>query len=99
MNCTGILIITNHFCLTGEMEEIIQIQKDSKLYNLAYLTAATHGYDQIASDIKASEENISVPDPDPQARFLRPPPPIKQAESNWPLLTVSRVRFFLYYSK
>lgn len=31
-----------------------------------------------------------VPTVNPSATFLQPPPPIAQAESNWPLLTVSK---------
>lgn len=42
--------------------------------------------EQIGNDKK-------LPDVDPKAKFLKPPPPIQQAESNWPLLTVSRVSF------
>lgn len=76
----------------GDVEEIIQIQKDSKLNSLAYLTAATHGFEKEANEIKSINGDSWMPEPDPNAKFLRPPPPVQQAESNWPLLTVSRVR-------
>ncbi|KAF2883804.1 hypothetical protein ILUMI_22390 [Ignelater luminosus] len=79
--------------LLGDIEEIIQIQKDSKLNSLAYLTAATHGFDKEASEIKSVSGDSWMPEPDPNAKFLRPPPPVQQAESNWPLLTVSRSFF------
>lgn len=81
--------------LLGDIEEVIQIQKDSKLNSLAYLTAATHGFDKEADEIRCADGDGDkwMPEPDPSAKFLRPPPPIQQAESNWPLLTVSRSFF------
>jgi coatomer protein complex subunit alpha (xenin) len=55
------------------------------------LTATTHGKDADAEEIA---ENFlgaaNVMEPSPNAKFLCPPPPISQTESNWPLLSVSK---------
>jgi coatomer protein complex subunit alpha (xenin) len=61
---------------------------------LAFLTAATHGLDEEAELLQQQLEAAGQPVPtvNPSAVFLQPPPPIAQAESNWPLLTVSKVR-------
>lgn len=60
--------------------------------SLAYLTAATHGLTEEAEELKEiiTEGGKPLPDLIPDAKFLKPPPPVQQAESNWPLLTVSR---------
>jgi len=57
------------------------------------LTAATHGLDEESEQLKQQLEAAGQPVPqvNPSAIFLQPPPPIAQAESNWPLLTVSKV--------
>ena len=62
--------------------------------SLAYLTAATHGMQEEADQLKEQLEaaELTVPSVNPSSVFLQPPPPIAQAESNWPLLTVSKVR-------
>lgn len=61
--------------------------------SLAYLTAATHGLEEESEQLKQQLEAAGQPVPqvNPSAIFLQPPPPIAQAESNWPLLTVSKV--------
>ncbi|ENN79199.1 hypothetical protein D910_09097 [Dendroctonus ponderosae] len=62
--------------------------------SLAYLTAATHGMAEEAEQLKETIGDAKkLPDVEPNAKFLKPPPPIQQAESNWPLLTVSRSFF------
>lgn len=60
--------------------------------SLAYLTAATHGLEEESAQLGAAveAEKGRVPDVDPDARLLRPPVPISQQETNWPLLTTSR---------
>ncbi|XP_063929353.1 coatomer subunit alpha [Zophobas morio] len=80
--------------LLGDVQERIRVLKASNLTSLAYLTAATHGYEEEAEELKGLIGNEKkVPDVDPNAKFFIPPPPIQQAESNWPLLTVSRSFF------
>lgn len=65
--------------------------------SLAYLTAVTHGLADIAEELKDLLGDKPLPQVDPNSKYLRPPPPIQQAESNWPLLTVSRVSKWLTY--
>lgn len=78
--------------LLGDIEERIRILKNLNLNSLAYLTAATHGYEEDAEQLKESLSNLPrIPEVEKNAKFLRPPPPVQQAENNWPLLTVNRV--------
>uniref|UniRef100_A0A2M3YZ37 Coatomer subunit alpha n=1 Tax=Anopheles braziliensis TaxID=58242 RepID=A0A2M3YZ37_9DIPT len=78
--------------LLGDVKERVSILKNCKQTSLAYLTAKTHGLMEeavvLAVDIQA--EGKDLPEVNPNAKFLRPPVPIQQAESNWPLLTVSK---------
>ncbi len=62
---------------------------------MAYLTAATHGLDDDARQMRDELEARGQPVPpiDPNARLLVPPPPIQQMTENWPLLMVSRGPF------
>lgn len=77
---------------SGDLEERVKVLKASNQLSLAYLTAATHGMTEEAEQLKEQIGNDQkIPDVDPNAKFLKPPPPIQQAENNWPLLTVSRV--------
>ncbi|XP_049801148.1 coatomer subunit alpha [Schistocerca nitens] len=76
----------------GNIAERIQILKTCGQKTLAYLTAATHGF-TAAAEALATEfdpEKEQIPDVLPNATFLKPPVPILQAETNWPLLTISR---------
>ena len=64
---------------------------------MAYLTAKTHGLEEEAEKIKDeydahsdSDKRPPLPEVMPNATLLKPPPPICQTESNWPLLTVSK---------
>jgi len=63
--------------------------------SLAYLTAKNHNLEEEADAIKASvdPEKVQLPEADPSAVLLRPPIPACQAETNWPLLTVSKSFF------
>ncbi|XP_017770594.1 PREDICTED: coatomer subunit alpha [Nicrophorus vespilloides] len=70
--------------LLGDVVERVKILQDSNLTSLANLTAKTHGLPDMVT------EEGEVREVTPGAKFLRPPPPVQQAESNWPLLTVSR---------
>lgn len=78
--------------LLGDVKERISILKNCGQNSLAYLTAATFGYEDEAKELKEtiSADGKSVPDVDKNAILLKPPVPVHQAESNWPLLTVSR---------
>lgn len=79
--------------LLGDIEESIKIFKAAGQTSLAYLCAVTHGYTEEAEPLAAiiNEGNKPLPEVLPNAEFLKPPPPVQQAESNWPLLSVSRV--------
>ncbi|CAH0555045.1 unnamed protein product [Brassicogethes aeneus] len=80
--------------LLGDLKERVKVLKDSKQYALAYLTAASHGMVDDAEILKVQiGDDKKLPDVDPNAIFLKPPPPIQQAEPNWPLLTVSKSFF------
>ncbi|XP_064643414.1 coatomer subunit alpha-like isoform X3 [Lineus longissimus] len=76
----------------GDVSERVRILKNCGQKALAYLTAATHGLDDEAEELKnqfdSQKENL--PEVFPGATLLQPPPPINQQESNWPLLTVTK---------
>ena len=59
---------------------------------MAYLTAATHGMEEEADQLRETfdKEKDSIPEVNPHATLLQPPVPITQQESNWPLLTMSK---------
>lgn len=85
-------ILQLHKNILGDLEERVKVLKASNQLSLAYLTAATHGMTEEAEQLKGEIGNDQkLPDVDPNAKFLKPPPPIQQAETNWPLLTVTRV--------
>ncbi|XP_076265254.1 coatomer subunit alpha isoform X1 [Rhynchophorus ferrugineus] len=80
--------------LLGDLEERVKVLKTTNQLSLAYLTAATHGMHEEAQQLKEQiGDDKKLPDVDVNAKFLKPPPPIQQAESNWPLLTVSKGYF------
>lgn len=82
----------------GDVHERVKILKNCNQKSLAYMTAATHGLTDEVEELASSFdlETEKLPEVDPQATFLRPPPPIhpitnhQQDEANWPLLTVSK---------
>ncbi|KAJ8034907.1 Coatomer subunit alpha [Holothuria leucospilota] len=76
----------------GDVGERVQILKDCGQKSLAYLTAATHGLEEEAAELKESfdPETEKIPEVNPDAKLLQPPPPIFQSEDNWPLLTISK---------
>ncbi len=76
----------------GDVEERIKLLKSCDQLLLAYLTAATHGVKDEAVDL-VEHCGPSLPKVNPKAALLRPPVPISQAETNWPLLTVSKSFF------
>lgn len=79
--------------LLGDVEECIKIFKGAGQTSLAFLCASTHGFTEEAEALAAVIEGGNKPLPEvlPNPKFLKPPPPVQQAESNWPLLSVSRV--------
>lgn len=81
--------------LLGDLEERVKVLKSANLLSLAYLTAATHNMEEEANNLAPliTEKGKPLPQISTNAKFIVPPPPIQQAESNWPLLTVSRSFF------
>ncbi|KIH62764.1 WD domain, G-beta repeat protein [Ancylostoma duodenale] len=81
----------------GDIEERIKVLKGVGQTSLAYLTAATHGYEEEAAALKSELESKGQPIPpiDPNARLLVPPPPVCKLEENWPLLSTARGPFEL----
>ncbi|XP_062572484.1 coatomer subunit alpha-like, partial [Saccostrea cucullata] len=75
----------------GDTAERVKILKGVGQKSLAYLTAATHGMEEEAEQLRESfGEDEKIPDLYPQAQLLQPPVPIMQQESNWPLLTMTK---------
>lgn len=80
--------------LLGDVKERISILKNCGQNSLAYLTAATYGYEEEAQElgecITADGKSLPEINDNNNAILLNPPIPVQQAESNWPLLTVTR---------
>ncbi|GFG36116.1 hypothetical protein Cfor_03758 [Coptotermes formosanus] len=70
----------------GNVHERIKILKNCEQHSLSYLTAVVHG----VSDPQSAINETNIPKIKPNAKLLKPPVPIMQAETNWPLLTVSK---------
>ncbi|KAJ1346487.1 hypothetical protein KIN20_001277 [Parelaphostrongylus tenuis] len=79
----------------GDIEERIKVLRGVGQTSLAYLTAATHGYEEEANLLRSELESKGQPIPpvDSNAKLLVPPPPIFRLEENWPLLSTSRGPF------
>ncbi|KAI6240458.1 Coatomer subunit alpha [Aphelenchoides fujianensis] len=79
----------------GDVEERIRVLTDVGQFSLAYLTAATHGYEEEAERLRGELESRGqpVPEIDPNAQKLAPPPPIQRMDENWPLLAMSSGAF------
>ncbi|EGF83385.1 hypothetical protein BATDEDRAFT_32736 [Batrachochytrium dendrobatidis JAM81] len=78
----------------GNVEEQVQTLKEVGQLPLAYLAARTHGLHEEADAIMAEAGLTEAPAILPNARLLKTPTPIfKQFDSNWPLLTVSKIMF------
>lgn len=74
--------------LLGDVKERVKILEQCGQKSLAYMTAKTHClYDEVERLDEAIEDPI---DTNPDAKLLRPPVPITQQESNWPLLSISK---------
>ena len=75
----------------GVLEYDIHIYFSLTTDPLAYLTAATHGLEEEAEQLKETfGEEQRLPEVKANAVLLQPPVPIMQHESNWPLLTVTK---------
>jgi coatomer protein complex subunit alpha (xenin) len=76
----------------GDVGERVKILEQCGQKSLAYLTAKTHSLDEEADRIAEAAFSVDVdaPSVDPSAVLLKPPVPIAQQESNWPLLTISK---------
>nr|XP_011420529.2 coatomer subunit alpha [Crassostrea gigas] len=75
----------------GDVGERVKILKGVGQKSLAYLTAATHGLEEEAEQLRENfVEDEKIPELYPQAQLLQPPVPIMQQESNWPLLTMTK---------
>eukprot|EP00035_Acanthoeca_spectabilis_P020209 m.431665 g.431665 ORF g.431665 m.431665 type:complete len:1324 (+) comp17334_c0_seq1:16-3987(+) len=81
--------------LLGDVAERVEILKSVGQTPLAYLTALTHGMDDVASALAPSvaEDPADLPKGNPAAKLLFPPEPLVQDQENWPLLTVSKSFF------
>lgn len=79
--------------LLGDVQERVKILRNAGLESLAYITAKSHGLNDQA-DISAeaiTAAGVELPNVPENAKLLKPSPPLQQMETNWPLLTVSRV--------
>jgi coatomer protein complex subunit alpha (xenin) len=77
--------------LLGDVNERVKILEQCGQKSLAYLTAKTHGMDEEADRIsELNFANDEIPQVNPNAKLFKPPVPLSQQESNWPLLSVSK---------
>lgn len=76
--------------LLGDVGERVKILENCGQRSLAYLSAKTHGLEDEADRIAESFGDVEPPEVNPNAKLFRPPVPIAQQESNWPLLSVSK---------
>ncbi|KAJ0170762.1 hypothetical protein K1T71_013534 [Dendrolimus kikuchii] len=81
--------------LLGDVAERIRLLKNAGQLSLAYLTAINHKHIEEAEQLKTALEaaGLPIPEPNPEAVFLRPPLPVMRAQPNWPLLAVSKSFF------
>lgn len=80
--------------LLGDVEERVKILRQCNQKSLAYVMAETHGLDEQAQQLKELLDD-KVPEVNRNAELIRPPCPISQQESNWPLLAVSNSNPFI----
>jgi len=75
----------------GDVRERVRILEEAGQLPLAYVAAATHGLEEEAARLAAvlTEAGKPLPELNPEAVLLQPPPPILR-DDNWPLLTVSK---------
>ena len=75
-NCT--VVVNVWLSLILSVNCLVSVLKGVGQTSLAYLTAATHGFDEEAEQLKAELESKGQPLPpiDPNAKVLMPPPPL-----------------------
>ncbi|KAF6256969.1 COPI alpha subunit C-terminus-domain-containing protein [Scenedesmus sp. NREL 46B-D3] len=73
----------------GDVREQIRVLEESGQLPLAYVAAATHGFDEDAQRLREMLPEECVP-PLPQSPSLLLPPAPVLKQDNWPLLTVSK---------
>ncbi|KAL9643593.1 hypothetical protein ABK040_010206 [Willaertia magna] len=77
----------------GNTEERVKILQQAGQTNLAYMTAKTHGLEELAEEIKKElGEDFIMPELDFEPQILKPPKPI-MIEGNWPLLHTETVDY------
>lgn len=78
----------------GDVETRIRVLEEVGQISLAYLTAATNGLTEIASELRNRllEADLIVPPVNPFASLLMPPVSVSTC-TNWPLLELPRSRF------
>jgi coatomer subunit alpha len=75
----------------GDVNERVKILENCGQKSLAYLTAKTHGLTEDAERIEETFGAEPLPQVDTsESKLLKPPAPIAQQESNWPLLSISK---------
>eukprot|EP00124_Ichthyophonus_hoferi_P001771 Ihof_evm4s102 gene=Ihof_evmTU4s102 len=81
---------------TGSVEDRIRALASANLGSLAYLAAKTHGLKDECLRLQQAMglEDSDLPQSNPDAMLLLPPPPIYPCgDANWPLLAVSKNLF------
>merc|ERR1719167_1633910 len=76
-----------------KLGEAALLQGNHQVVEMAY--QRTKNFDKLTFLylITGNLEKEKIPQVDPNATLLQPPPPVMQQESNWPLLTVSKSLF------
>jgi len=74
----------------GDVQERVKILETCGQKSLAYMTAKTHDLNDEAVRLENMLDSQNLPRTNPEAKLLKPPVPITQQESNWPLLSVSK---------
>jgi len=81
-----------HNCLyLGDVKERVKILQEVGQLPLAYLSATSHGLDEVAAEIEQQlqEQGIPLPNRCTNPELMMPPTPIFR-EENWPLLAITK---------
>ncbi|CAG9794734.1 unnamed protein product [Diatraea saccharalis] len=81
--------------LLGDCMERIRLLKNAGQISLAYLTAVNNKQTAEAENLKTAllAAGLPVPEANPTAEVICPPVPVVRAQTNWPLLAVSKSFF------